>query len=73
MIKQTTALCALFGACATFGAGFQVLEQGASNLGTALAGSTANANADAANVTVVDPASANADAAAANADAAAGQ
>lgn len=47
MIKQTTALCALFGACATFGAGFQVLEQGASNLGTALAGSTANANADA--------------------------
>lgn len=30
-----------------FGAGFQVLEQGASNLGTALAGSTVNANSDA--------------------------
>lgn len=47
MIKQTSALCALFGACASFGAGFQVLEQGASNLGTALAGSTVNANSDA--------------------------
>ena len=47
MIKKAYALCALFGACATFGAGFQVLEQGASNLGTALAGSTVNANADA--------------------------
>ena len=47
MIKKAYALCALFGACATFGAGFQVLEQGASNLGSALAGSTVNANADA--------------------------
>ena len=45
-MKQISAICALFGACASFGAGFQVLEQGASNLGTALAGSTANANMD---------------------------
>ena len=33
--------------CVSHGAGFQVLEQGASNIGSALAGATANASSDA--------------------------
>jgi len=37
---------ALVVACSSFGAGFQVLEQGASNIGSALAGATANASGD---------------------------
>ncbi len=44
---RAIAFGALFCACSAFGSGFQVLEQGASNLGSALAGSTANANSDA--------------------------
>ncbi len=47
MKKGLFAMSALFGATAVFGSGFQTLEQGASNLGTALAGSSVNANADA--------------------------
>ena len=38
---------ALVVACISYGAGFQVLEQGASNIGSALAGATANASSDA--------------------------
>ena len=46
-MKKIFAASALFCAVTAFGSGFQVLEQGASNIGTALAGSTANANNDA--------------------------
>ena len=38
---------AMFIACLSFGAGFQVLEQGASNIGSAMAGATSNASGDA--------------------------
>ena len=38
---------ALVVACSSFGAGFQVLEQGASNIGSAMAGAAANGSADA--------------------------
>lgn len=47
MDKKTIALCAMLCAHWAFGAGFQVLEQGAANLGTALGGATANAAGDA--------------------------
>lgn len=48
MKKRIIAAGALFCACLTVvGAGFQTLEQGAANLGSALAGATANANGDA--------------------------
>ena len=48
MKERIIALGAFFCACATVnGAGFQTLEQGAANMGSALAGATANANADA--------------------------
>lgn len=48
LLKKISAL-ALFASCGTcaFAAGFQVQEQGASNLGTANAGAVTNANADA--------------------------
>ena len=41
-----TASALMFGAVA-FGAGFQVQEQGASNMGTSMAGAVTNANNDA--------------------------
>ena len=47
MKKQILTAGALFVASLSFGAGFQTLEQGAANLGTANAGATVNANADA--------------------------
>ncbi len=47
MKNRILALAALFCASGAFGAGFQVLEQGAGNIGSALAGATANANGDA--------------------------
>lgn len=47
MKKQILTTSAMFVACLTFGAGFQTLEQGASNFGTANAGAVVNANADA--------------------------
>ena len=47
MKKQILTASALIVASLTFGAGFQTLEQGAANLGTANAGATVNANADA--------------------------
>lgn len=48
MNRKLTAICALFCAYTTsFGAGFQTLEQGAANLGNALAGASVNSNADA--------------------------
>ena len=47
MKKQILTASAMIVACLTYGAGFQTLEQGASNLGTANAGATVNANADA--------------------------
>ncbi len=47
MVKQVIATGALFGATAAFGAGFQVLEQGAANIGTSMAGSVTNASGDA--------------------------
>lgn len=48
MVKKVI-LTAGAACCATlmFGAGFQVLEQGAANIGNAMAGATANANSDA--------------------------
>lgn len=46
MVKRILANSALFCATAAFGAGFQTLEQGAANIGTALAGATANASSD---------------------------
>lgn len=47
MKSQIMTAGALIIACTSFGAGFQTLEQGASNMGTANAGATVNANADA--------------------------
>ncbi len=47
MKKQIVNAGALIVACLSYGAGFQVLEQGASNIGSALAGATANASGDA--------------------------
>ena len=47
MKKQILTASAMIVACLTYGAGFQTLEQGASNFGTANAGATVNANADA--------------------------
>ena len=47
MKKQILTAGALIVASLSFGAGFQTLEQGAANLGTANAGATVNANADA--------------------------
>lgn len=45
-IKHTLTV-ATFAFCAsTYGAGYQIIEQGAANMGTAMAGSTANANND---------------------------
>ncbi len=45
--KISVSLCALFCAYVACGSGFQVLEQGAANIGTAMAGATANASSDA--------------------------
>ncbi len=47
MVKRIIAIGALFCASASFGAGFQVLEQGANNIGSAMAGATTNASSDA--------------------------
>lgn len=45
--KKIVAAAMTFASAYAFGAGFQVLEQGASNMGTAMAGATVNANNDA--------------------------
>ena len=47
IIKNTVSLALLFSASIAMGAGYQVVEQGAANMGTAMAGSTVNANGDA--------------------------
>ncbi len=47
-IKTSISALALSSACATLmGSGYQIIEQGAANMGTAMAGATANANSDA--------------------------
>ncbi len=46
MKKEILTAGALVVASSVFGAGFQILEQGASNMGSAMAGATANASGD---------------------------
>ncbi len=46
MKKEILTAGALFVAASAFGSGFQILEQGATNMGSAMAGATANASGD---------------------------
>lgn len=46
-LKTLFAASSLLAAVSAFGAGYQIIEQGAANMGNAMAGATANANCDA--------------------------
>ena len=46
-IKNLLAVSSLAAANFAFAAGYQIVEQGAANMGNAMAGATANANNDA--------------------------
>ena len=46
-MKKAIFAASVLAATTAFGAGFQVLEQGASNMGTSMAGATVNASNDA--------------------------